>query len=105
MEESKARDSGARKEHGVRATNREFLRYDQVEKRQDYALAEGGRAEEFDEEYRIRTVNLGSYLHGGPAERESFARELGAALQDIGFAILVGHGIDPVLVERVERAI
>jgi isopenicillin N synthase-like dioxygenase len=98
-------ESQSKKEHGVRATNREYQRYDQVEKRQEYALAEGGRAEEFDEEYRIRTVDLGRCLHGGPAEREAFARELGAALQDIGFAILVGHGIDPALFERVERAI
>ena len=95
----------SKKEHGVRATNREYLRYDQVAKRQEYALAEGGRAEEFDEEYRIRTVDLGRCLHGGPAEQQAFACELGEALQDIGFAILVGHGIEPALFERVEGAV
>ncbi len=97
--------SESKKEHGIRATNREFLRYDQVEKRQDYALAEGGRAEEFDEEYEIRTVDLGRFLRGGPAERAACARELGSALQDIGFAILIGHGVDPALHECVERAV
>src|SRR5688572_28943327 len=95
----------ARKEHGVRATNQEFGRYEQVEKRQEYALAEGGRAEEFDEEYRIRTVDIAPYLRGGDAEAQAFARELGRALQDIGFAILVGHGVAPALFERVEAAI
>jgi isopenicillin N synthase-like dioxygenase len=95
----------SKKEHGVHATNREYQRYEQVEKRQEYALAEGGRAEEFDEEYVIRTVDLGRCLHGGPAEKEAFARELGSALQDIGFAILVGHSIDPALYERAEAAV
>ena len=95
----------ARKEHGVRATNQEFGRYEQVEKRQEYALAEGGRADEFDEEYRIRTVDMAPYLRGGDAEAQAFARELGRALQDIGFAILVGHGVAPALFERVEAAI
>jgi isopenicillin N synthase-like dioxygenase len=95
----------SKKEHGVRATNREYLRYDQVEKHQEYALAEGGRAEEFDEEYLIQTVDLGRCLHGGPAGQQAFARELGSALRDIGFAILVGHGIDQALVERAEAAV
>jgi isopenicillin N synthase-like dioxygenase len=101
MGESKPR----KRRHGVRATNQEYRRYEQVEKRQEYALAEGGRAEEFDEEYEIRTVDLARFLGGGSAGRQAFARELGAALEDIGFAILVGHGVDPALFERVEGAV
>src|SRR5262245_36531631 len=93
------------KDHGVEATNQEFARYDQVEKRQGYALAEGGRVEEFDEEFRIRTVDMRPFFRGGPAGREQFARELGEALREIGFAILVGHGVDPAIHERIEAAI
>ncbi len=95
----------SKKEHGIHATNREFVRYDQVEKRQEYALAEGARAEEFDEEYEIRTVDLERFLHGESAEKAAFAQELGTALQDIGFAILVGHGVDAALYGEVERAV
>ncbi len=95
----------SKKEHGVRATSREFQRYDQVEKRQEYALAEGSREEQFDEEYVIRTLDLGRFLNGGSAEKHAFAKDLGAALQDIGFAILVGHGVDPALYEEAERSV
>src|SRR5712691_4066002 len=85
-----------RKHEGVHATNAEFLRYDQVEKRQRYHLAESG-GEAFDEEYRIRTVDMGPALHGGEGDRREFARALGEALEGIGFAILEGHGVPATL--------
>jgi isopenicillin N synthase-like dioxygenase len=93
----------SKKDHGVHATNREYQRYDQVEKRQEYALAEGFLPELFDDDYEIRTVDLARFLHGTPSDKLAFAHDLGSALQEIGFAILVGHGIDPVLHERAER--
>lgn len=86
-----------RKDQGVEATNRDYIRYEQVEKRQAYHLAEAGHAEAFDEDYRIRTCDLSRFLEGDAADRRAFARELGQALREIGFAILVGHGIDPAL--------
>lgn len=75
--------------------NQDYIRYEQVEKRQSYYLAESA-AEEFDEQFQIRTCDLRS---------PSFARELGAALHEIGFAILDGTGIDPALYDAAEKKI
>jgi isopenicillin N synthase-like dioxygenase len=91
------------KERGVRATSREFARYDQVEKPQDYHLAEGADEGAFDEDTQIRGCDLGRFLEGGEEDRRSFARELGEALRDIGFAILYNTGIDPELYDRAEE--
>src|SRR2546422_5517806 len=95
-----------KKAHGVSATNREYERYDQVHKDQTYRLAEDRKREEFDEEYRVRTCDIGRFLHGDAADRRAFARELGTALREIGFAILEGHGIDPgIHAEVAERTL
>jgi isopenicillin N synthase-like dioxygenase len=93
------------KEDGVRATNQDFIRYDQVEKRQNYQLAEGIEGEEFDDEFQIRTVDIGQFLHGNDADKRAFATELGDALHEIGFAILVGHDVDPNVYAEAERRI
>src|SRR3954453_19304612 len=61
------------KEDGVRATNQDFIRYDQVEKPQNYQLAEGPDADQFDDEFQIRTVDIGRFLHGGDSEKREFA--------------------------------
>jgi isopenicillin N synthase-like dioxygenase len=86
-----------RKEDGIRATNQDFIRYDQVEKRQTYHLAEGEDAGQFDDEFVIRTCDIGRFLNGDEAAKRAFATELGDALREIGFAILSGHGVDPAL--------
>src|SRR5438067_7728690 len=75
--------------------NQDFIRYEQVEKRQSYHLAEDPR-EEFDEELEIRTCDMRS---------PTFARDLGDALHEIGFAILDGHGVDPALYDAAEEKI
>jgi isopenicillin N synthase-like dioxygenase len=93
-----------RKAEGLHATNADYLRYDQVEKAQRYHLAENVE-EAFDEDYRIRTCDLGSFLQGDAEDRRRFASELGEALGEIGFAILVGHGVDPILYEEAERRV
>lgn len=86
-----------KKAEGIRSTNQEFNRYDQVEKKQEYHLAEQGGEEAFDEEYRIRTFDLGRFLRGDEKDRRRFARELGEALREIGFAILANTGVEPRL--------
>jgi isopenicillin N synthase-like dioxygenase len=97
--------SGER-ERGVEALNREFSRFDQVEKTQTYRLSESAAGEEaFDEEFRIRTCDMADFFHGGEAGRARFARELGLAMEEIGFAILTGHGIDPALFADTEQAV
>jgi len=99
-------DGNARKEDGIHATNQDFIRYDQVEKRQTYHLAEGeDDAAQFDNEFRIRTCNIGRYLHGDEHDQRAFATELGDALREIGFAILDGHGVDPALYDEAEARV
>lgn len=84
------------KEDGIRATNQDFIRYDQVEKRQSYRLAESPADDQFDEEFEIKTCDLRS---------ATFAQDLGEALREIGFAILSGHGIDPALYDQAEQKV
>ena len=75
------------------AINRDFEKYDQVRKTHTYRLAEN-ETDEFDEEYRIATLDFGLFLHGSSKDRAQFAEEFADALQDIGFAVLTGHGVD-----------
>lgn len=82
---------------GIKAVNQDFRQYDQVKKDHTYQLAEGSDEELFDEDYQIRTCDLRDFFEGGEAGKEKFAKELGEALEGIGFAILIGHDIDPAL--------
>jgi isopenicillin N synthase-like dioxygenase len=84
------------------ALNREFEKYDQVVKAHTYRLAESD-ADEFDEEYRIATLDFGRYLHGDAADKARFAREFAGALHEIGFAVLTGHGVDPALYDEMHE--
>src|SRR5436190_1693839 len=95
---------GPRQEHGVNATNREYIGYDQVKKAQSYRLAEGAD-EQFDDEYRIRTCDIGRFLRGNEIDRRAFAQELGEALHRIGFAILEGHGVEGPVYDEAERRV
>ena len=81
------------KDDGIHARNQDFIRYEQVEKRQEYHLAEDAE-EQFDEEFQIRTCDMRS---------PSFVQDLGDALREIGFAILDGHGVDPRLYDEGEK--
>jgi isopenicillin N synthase-like dioxygenase len=85
-----------KKQHGVVASSHEYATYDQVEK-PPYRLAEQVAGEAFDDDFVIRTCDLGRALRGNARDRAAFADELGAAMQEIGFAILEGHGVDPQL--------
>jgi len=88
--------------HGTWASSAEFAHFDQVEK-PEYRLAEVADApEDFDEEFQIATLDLGRYLHGNETDREAFSVELGAAMRDIGFVILDGHGVDPGLFDEAD---
>lgn len=78
---------------GINALNREFEKYDQVRKTHTYRLAEH-ETDEFDEDYQIATLDFAPFLHGNDSARARFAEKLGTALQEIGFAILTGHGVD-----------
>lgn len=88
--------------HNPGAVNQDFTRYDQVAKTHTYRLAESP-ADRFDEDYCIQTFDLSRYTEGDAVERASFAREFGSAVQEIGFSILTGHGVDTAIYEEVER--
>ncbi len=94
-----------KKEHGVSAINKEFLQYDQVERPHTYHLAEAAGGDEFDEEFEIKTCDLGQFLHGGETGKAQFAQELGSAMQEIGFAILVGHEVEPSLYQEATQKV
>lgn len=90
---------------GSIAVSTEFSRYDQVDK-PSYHLAESADgADAFDESFELATCDLGRYLHGNAADKVAFADEIGAAMRDIGFTILVGHGVDPAMIARAEDTI
>ena len=88
-----------RTEHGLHASSREYAQYDQVQK-PDYRLAEQSPgAEAFDDDFVIRTCDMERLFRGDARDRASFVQELGGAMQEIGFAILVGHGVETRLFE------
>ena len=86
------------------ALNRAFERYDQVRKAHTYRLAEHD-SDKFDEEYEIATLDFGRSLHGDHEEKARFAAEFAAALKDIGFAVLTGHGVDVALYDDMHDAV
>jgi isopenicillin N synthase-like dioxygenase len=88
---------------GIDAKNKEFAKYDQVKKDQDYLLVEHEDREVFDDEYQIATCDISQFIAGNEEERRSFSICLGSALEEIGFAVLTGHGIDPQLYERAKE--
>ncbi len=92
------------KEKGIKAVNQEFKRFEQVNKEQTYHLAEGEGAEAFDDEFVIKTCDMRDFFEGGTSGKNRFAQELGSALEEIGFAILTGHGVDPQLYKKAQDA-
>ena len=53
----------ADKEQGIHSLNQDYARYDQVDKSHVYRLAEN-EDDLFDDEYRIQTCDIGSFLDG-----------------------------------------
>ena len=98
-------DTKPRTESNLDAVNQDFRRFDQVDKQQRYRLSESGSDEQFDEDFQIRTCDMADFLHGGDAGKKRFANSLGQAMEEIGFAVLIGHGIDADLLTRTERGI
>ena len=84
----------------VDTLNQEFRRYDQVEKSHTYRLSEHA-SDAFDENYEIATLDFGQYLNGNAEDRAKFAEEFGAAVQEIGFSVLTGHGVDTSLYDEM----
>lgn len=84
----------------VNAVNQDFTRYDQVEKNHTYRLAEQV-SDAFDEDYEIGVLDFGQFLNGNTADKANFVEAFGAAVRDIGFTVLTGHGIDTKLYDEM----
>lgn len=88
----------------TQALSTEFRKYDQVEKSHTYRLAEH-ESDAFDDDYRIATLDIAPFLHGDAGDRRRFADEFATALQEIGFAVLVGHGVDTALYDEIDEQV
>src|SRR5206468_11364541 len=88
----------------VNALSEQFRKYDQVEKAHTYRLAEDS-ADEFDEDYEIATLDFSRFLNGDEAAKARLAHEFAAALAEIGFAVLTGHGVDPALYDEMHDGV
>jgi len=86
------------------ALNQDFNRYDQVRKAHTYRLAEH-ESDEFDEDYEIATLDIEPFLRGNAQDKARFAAAFAAALQEIGFAVLVGHGVDNALYDQMHDSV
>ncbi|MGE5564036.1 MAG: 2-oxoglutarate and iron-dependent oxygenase domain-containing protein [Bacillota bacterium] len=87
----------------IDSVNQQFIRYDQVRKAHTYRLAEHP-SDAFDEDYEIATLDFARFLHGDAADRSRFAAAFAGALEEIGFAVLVGHGVDTSLYDEMHDA-
>ncbi len=94
-----------RKSQGVHASNQDFSHFEQVKKAQQYRLAEAEGVEQFDTEFTIRCCDMRLAFSDDRQERETFAQQLGQAMERIGFVILINHGIDPELYRETESHI
>ena len=84
------------KDDGIHATNQDFIRYDQVEKKQVYHLAESSADDQFDDAFELKICDMRS---------DRFPFDLGEALREIGFAIVSGTGVDPELYDEAEAKV
>jgi isopenicillin N synthase-like dioxygenase len=62
-------------------------------------------ADEFDEEYEIATLDFEPFLRGSADDKARFAKDFAAALRDIGFAVLTGHGVDLALYDDMHEGV
>ena len=49
----------------------------------------------------VPVIDIAPFLRGAPADKARVAEQVGRACRDIGFLVIQGHGIDPVLSERM----
>jgi len=88
-------------EKGIKAQNQEFRHYEQVNKDQNYYLSEHPEQEEFDTNFEIKTVDFGLF----DENKAQFIRELGTAMEEIGFAVLTNHNVGHDLYRQAEEKV
>jgi isopenicillin N synthase-like dioxygenase len=50
----------------------------------------------------VPVIDIAPYLAGTPEGKRRVAAELDRACREVGFYIIVGHGVEPRLIEQVE---
>lgn len=93
------------KEDGIRAINQEFNKYEGVNKDHEYSLVENETVDQFDEDFVIQTCDMRDFFEGGEEGKKAFAKKLGSALEEIGFAVLSGHGVETELYNLAESKV
>ena len=88
----------------TQALSAEFRKYDQVEKAHTYRLAEHA-SDQFDDDYEIAKLDIAPFLTGDAVAKADFAKAFASALEEIGFAVLVGHGIDVSLYDEMDAQV
>jgi len=94
-----------KQDDGIHALNQEFSKYDGVKKEQEYHLVEDKEHDQFDEDFVIQTCDMREFFEGGEEGKAAFAQNLGKALEEIGFAVLSGHGVDTDLYSKAEKEV
>lgn len=84
----------------INALSSKFKKYDQVEKSRRYRLAED-QNDEFDDQFKIATLDIAPFLQGDKEASARFSEDFASALHEIGFAVLVGHGVDVSLYDAM----
>ena len=92
-------------DQGIYAKNQDFKEFDQVEKNQVYRLSEAPGEEAFEEDFEIQTCDMSLLYSDDPSDRELFSQVLGSAMEEIGFVVLINHGVDEALYEQAEKKI
>jgi len=93
------------KEDGIHAINQEFKKYEGVHKDHKYNLVENEDVDQFDDEFVIQTCDMREFFEGGDEGKAIFAKKLGSALEEIGFAVLSGHGVNTDLYNQAENKV
>ena len=50
----------------------------------------------------VPVIDIASFLHGSDSEKRQVTREIDKASREVGFYVVVGHGVDSNLVPRME---
>ena len=51
----------------------------------------------------VPVIDIGPFREGDPKARRAVAAQVGRAIKDIGFLVIIGHGVDSTLVAEVQR--
>jgi isopenicillin N synthase-like dioxygenase len=92
-------------EDGIHAQNKDFEKFEGVTKDQAYHLVENKESDEFDDDFVIQTCDMRDFFAGGDEGKRKFAQSLGTALEEIGFAVLSGHGVKTDLYDQAEKTV